>query len=146
MNVKERNEKDRLNGQPKWASRVLLGSKSYWNYKLQECHVLIRNNKRKDLQLQVFTVTKKAFPMLLYMLRNWKNGEVHLQNSLSIYMFSELRFCVLLFVANKACAGVHKLSSLPFFGYLVEYSLTYLDSWASVFYFYSTPARIENPF
>lgn len=54
--------------------------------------------------------------MLLYMLRNWKNGEVLLQNSLSIYMFSELRFCVLLFVANKAYARVHKLSSLSFLG------------------------------
>lgn len=64
------------------------------------------------------------FLMLLCMLRNWKNGDLHLQDSLSIYMFSKLRFCVLLLAANKACARTHKLSSLPFFGYLVEYGLT----------------------
>lgn len=40
------------------------------------------------------------------------------------YMFSGLRFRVLLLAAYKACARVHKLNSLPLFGYLVEHSLT----------------------
>lgn len=85
--------------------------------------MLIRNNKRKYLQLQMFAVTTKPlFPMLLCMLRSWENGEVHFQDCLS-----ELRFCVL-FAAYKTCAGIHKLSSLPFFGCLVEHSLTQLHS------------------
>lgn len=64
---------------------------------------------------------KTLFSMLLYMLRSWKNVEVHLQDSLSV--LSELKFCVLLFAVCKACARVHRQSSLPFFGYLVECSL-----------------------
>jgi len=103
---------------------LLLGRNSYWNYILQECHMLTSS-----------------------MLRNWKIWEVHLQNSLLVFtcfqssgfMFIHLQLMksVLEHISWADCPSLGIWLSTVFLAWLLG---------SIVFYFYSVPAGTENLF